>query len=367
MSSDRRAFDRLRAQARQARGIGDYHQAARLEHEAAEWAGALGLANSRTHALLWEGYSLRQAGDNDLALASLLQAVYDRAIADPADIFSALIAILHISLERKPFRFCRTLLNQTRDWLFDLRQPWSASLDFLEGELAFRRGEFAVAWDWHSRAWTNWHDKHPHLTPTTHLWALCRTAFRRCDPAALKERVSALTKLHVTQPLEQQLVQRAQLLLWRARQTTSAPVDLALDLLLSTAGETRDSGAHREILRALALAGRWREIDNTLSRHVLETDCFENRLSLGDLALNRARIMLGLPVADDEYNGTIASPVRPVARPSLSLTTMLDQAEQCYQVAGQLAGEQDKRLETHWYSNTIRQRQNRLTSLFQSH
>ena len=365
MPSNQQTFDRLRAQARQAREIGDYHQAARLERQAAEWAGARGLGSSRARALLWEGYSLRQAGDDDLALASLLQAVNDRAIADPADVFSALTAILHISLERKPFRFCRTLLDQTRDWLFDLRQPWSASLDFVEGELAFRQGEFAVAWDWHSRAWTGWRDEHPRLTPATHLWALCRTAFRRCDPAALEQWVETLTELHLTQSLERQLVQRARLLLWRARLAAPMPVDLALDLLLSTAGETRDSGAYREALRGLALAGRWEEIDNALSRHMLETDCFENQLSLGDLALNRVRMALGLPVVDDDYNAPIMCAAKPVTGPAFPV--MLDQAKQCYQAAQRLAGEQDERLETHRHSDTVRQRQNRLTSLFPSH
>ncbi|MFO1371345.1 MAG: hypothetical protein U1F42_02785 [Candidatus Competibacteraceae bacterium] len=74
-------------------------------------------------ALLWEGYSLRQAGEDDLALAALLQAANERAAsADPADVFSALVAILHISLERKTAAFCRALLEQGRRYLADLRQ-----------------------------------------------------------------------------------------------------------------------------------------------------------------------------------------------------------------------------------------------------
>ncbi|MCP5196777.1 MAG: hypothetical protein H6974_08345 [Gammaproteobacteria bacterium] len=362
MPSDRRTFDRLRAQARQAREIGDYLQAARLEHQAAEWAGALGFASSRARALLWEGYSLRQAGDDDLALAALLQAAHNRAIAEPADVFSALTAILHISLARKPFQFCRTLLDQTRDWLFDLRQPWSAGLDFLEGELALRRGEFVDAWDWHSRAWAGWRDGHPCLTPATHLWALCRTAFRRCDPAALAQWAGSLTKLPLVQPLERQLVQRAQLLLWRTQRTAPAPVDPALDLLASTAHEARDSGACREVLQVLALADHWSAVDEILRQRSLTMDCFENRLLLGDLALNRLRIALGLPVADDDYNEPVFGVRKPVIGQPVS-PEMVDQVKLGYRAAQQLADGQDARLETNWHGRSVHRRQRQLESL----
>ncbi|MDS4068652.1 MAG: hypothetical protein RKO24_03440, partial [Candidatus Competibacter sp.] len=91
MTADRRTLERLRAQARQARETGDYSQAARLERQAVDRAEFLGLAGERTRALLWEGYSLRQAGEDDLALAALLQAANERSgAADPADVFGAL-------------------------------------------------------------------------------------------------------------------------------------------------------------------------------------------------------------------------------------------------------------------------------------
>ena len=59
----------------QARKVGHYARAAHWERQAVELAGTLGLAGERTRALLWEGYSLRQAGQDDLALAALLQAI----------------------------------------------------------------------------------------------------------------------------------------------------------------------------------------------------------------------------------------------------------------------------------------------------
>lgn len=358
MTSDRQALTRLRARARQARADGHFAQAARLERQVAERAGVLGLAGERTRALLWEGYSLRQAGEDDLALATLLQAANERAAtADPADVFSALIAIVHISLERKTASFCRALLEQGRRFLADIQQPWTAPLDFLEGQLAYRRGDFAAARDWHSHAWAGWRDEHPHLTAATHLWALCRVAFRRHDPVELERLVEQLNHLHPTQALERQLTQRARLLLWRARRTVDlshpasepAPVETALALLTASAdGASRDTGARQEALRVLALAGRWEEVDAALSRQPLQPDTFETALLLGDLALNRARMALGLPVMDDEYGA--AGDSEPL---SASVPGALYGVERHYQVAGRWAETEDERLETNWYNNSL--------------
>ena len=210
MTPDRPPLARLREQASQARRVGHYARAARLERQAVELAETLGLSGERTRALLWEGYSLRQAGEDDLALVALLQAINEPApTADPADRFGALIAILHLGLERKSVHFCRALLEQGRRELAESRQPWSTLLDFLEGELAFRRGDFAAAWNWHERAWQGRRDAHPRLTPATHLWALCRAAFRRREPGELERLAQQLYELRPDSTLERQLVLRA--------------------------------------------------------------------------------------------------------------------------------------------------------------
>lgn len=181
MSADQNGLARLRSQARQARTEGQFRQAARFERQAVELAQALGLASERVQALLWEGYSLRQAGEEDLALAALLQAASERATtADPADVFAALVAVIHISLERKLPAFCRALLDEGRRYLTDLRQPWNGLLDYLEGELAYREGHWAVAWEWYCRAWAGRRTAHPCLTAATHLGAVpnCLSAAR---------------------------------------------------------------------------------------------------------------------------------------------------------------------------------------------
>ena len=373
MSADRRSFERLRDHARQARETGDYPQAARLERQAAELAGALGLPGERTRALLWKGYSLRQAGEDDLALAALLQVVGERAAtADPADAFGALTTIVHIGLERKPLRFCRALLDQARHYLSEIRRPWTAPLDYLEGELASRRGEFTAAWDWHSRAWAGWRNEYPRLTAATHLWALYRTAFRRCHLAELERLSNALVELHPSAMLERQLVERARLLSWRARRATgdsqpapdpTMPVETALALLASAAGGGRDFGARREALRALALMGCWDLVDESLARHALESDCLESALLLGDLALNQARATLGLPMLDDDYgeDTDVASPS--LDRPDLGTRSKLEQAGSHYRSALALAEAEDERLETQVLGATVRNRLRRLETI----
>lgn len=357
MTTDRRTLEQLRARARQARENGRYTVAARLERQAVERAGALGWMGERTRALLWEGYSLRQAGEDDLALAALLQAANERAApADPADGFSALIAIIHISLDRQPFRLCRALLDQARYHQADLRRPWSAPLDFLEGELQYRRGEFAAAREWYSRAWAGWCDVHPRLTAATHLWALCRAAFRRRDVDELTQLTETLTELDPNSSLERQLVRRARLLSWRARRVLhppgATPVGLALDVLAAASQASRDFGARHEALRVLALAGRWAEIDAVLSQHPLPSDQFESVLCSGDLALNRARAALGLPAVDDDYGEEPAS----LSSLAESARSWLDAAAAHYRAVLPLAEVEDERLETGWHGAVVRER-----------
>lgn len=265
MSADQNGLIRLRIQARQARSEGQFRQAARFERQAVELAQALGLIGERTRALLWEGYSLRQAGEDDLALVALLQAANERAAtADPADVFAALVSVIHISLDRKPPAFCRALLEEGRRYLIDLRQPWDALLDYLEGELAYREGNWTIAWEQFSRAWVGRRDTHPCLTAATHLWGLCRTAFRRRDLAELERWAERLSELMPTAALDRQLQQRAQLLAWRARRAAgSANPDPAIDAqaaqiaqsLLTEVAQSaqRDTGTQREALRVLAL------------------------------------------------------------------------------------------------------------------
>jgi hypothetical protein len=249
--------------------------------------------------------------------------------------------------------------------LAESRQPWSTLLDFLEGELAFRRGDFAAAWDWHERAWAGRRDSHPRLTPTTHRWALCRTAFRRREPAELERLTHQWREWHPKSTLERQLVMRARWLGWRARRAAAAyevaadsvPVEEARAFLTGVAEECepRGVGARLEALRVLALTGDWDRIDAHLRHKPLPSNTFEAVLGLGDLALGRARAALDLPAVDDDY-GEPATGAALAAPDSARAAAALSEAENRYRDALGLAEEQDQRLETGWYGDTVRQR-----------
>lgn len=148
----------------------------------------------------------------------MLQAINEPTLTvDPADRFGALIAILHISLERKPVRFCRALLEQGRRELAEARQPWSAPLDFLEGEAGLSAGRVRGGLELARARLGRPVDAHPRLTPATHLWALCRTAFRRREPAEVERLAHHLQELRPNAALERPLVLRARWLAWRAQ------------------------------------------------------------------------------------------------------------------------------------------------------
>jgi len=213
------------------------------------------------------------------------------------------------------------------------------------------------------RAWAGRREEYPRLTPATHLWALCRTAFRRREADELARLTKTLANLDPTPLLERELVQRAWLLDWRARRTRhpteAAPVERGLDLLATAVEGNRDFGARPEALRVLALAGRWVEIDAALSRHPLDCERFENAVLLGDLALNRVRAALGLPAVDDDYGEWATDVSAPFSAPA---TAALSEAESCYQAALSLAAIEDERLETGWFGHTVRERQGRFES-----
>lgn len=367
-------LSQLRRQAQQARATGQYAIAAGLEQQAAERAGALGWPGERSRALLWQGYSLSQAGEDDLALATLLQAVQEPTATDPADSFAALVAIIHLSLDRKSAAFSRNLLTQARRSLSDLsaglsggREAWAASLDWLEGELALRQGNAMVAHEWHQRAWTNWRDVHPRLTAATHLWALVRTAFRSGVAAEVQQWATELAALTGLTGVERQLALRARLLVWRAQRAALAePVlaeslALARRLLVETVGQARDYGGRGEALRALALAGGWAEIEAELQIRPLANTEFAPALLAGDLALSRARLEQGGAVRDDEYaEYTVAAkPSAADGSPTVG-ATWRETARRCYQTALTLAESEDARLATNWHVKTLQQRLARL-------
>jgi hypothetical protein len=129
-------------------------------------------------------------------------------------------------------------------------------------------------------------------------------------------------------------------------------------VFLAAAGKNDigDFGARLEALRVLALTGDWQFIDAYLHRCPLHPDAFETALGLGDLALSRARATLGQPAIDDDGAMT-AEIIALVAPDHGQASVLINEAQRRYREAGQFAEEQDRRLETGWYSHTVQQRQ----------
>jgi len=357
----------LREQAVQARRAGHYAKAAQTERQLAELAATHGLEQQRVRALLWEGHCLRQLGDHELALAVLMQAANTRSPdADPADVFSALTNLIHLAIARKPVAFSRKLLNQGEVYLLQLGKPeWRHLLDFLAGELAAACAELDSAWQHYQTAWAGWRESYPYFTAASHLWALCKTAFRRRDAVALAQWTAALEERAVNHALEKTLAQRARLLLFRAQRAEGGEFAPAAELALTTLAtlgnlDMREPGTVRECLRVLALAQRWTEIDQTLERQPLGTE-FEDFLCLGDGALNRARAVLNLAPVDDEYE-TELPPLHSWQSSPVGLE-YLDRAETHYRAAETSAASEDTRLEIGWHGATLAERLGRVRAL----
>jgi hypothetical protein len=174
-----------------------------------------------------------------------------------------------------------------------------------------------------------------------------------------------LCELRPNSALERPLVLRAQWLSWRAQRAATAasvaadpaPVEEARAFLTRAVQERepRNCGARIEALRVLALAGDWDLIDAALRHNPLHPTSFETVLGLGDLALGRARAALGLPAVDDDYGEPVTG-ISQVAPDSDRVAAAFGEAEQGYREAGRFAEEQDQRLETGWYGDTVHQR-----------
>ena len=175
-----------------------------------------------------------------------------------------------------------------------------------------------------------------------------------------------MQELRLNSALEQQLVLRARWLNWRARRgaTDPVPVEQARAFLTRAAGERepRNCSGRIEALRVLALAGDWDLIAADLRQKPLHPDTFETALGLGDLALGRARAALGLPAVDDDYGESFADAAL-VAPDSNQVAAVLGEAEQGYREAARFAEDQDQRLQTRWYGDTVQERQARLNRL----
>ena len=291
--------------------------------------------------------------------------------ADPADVYSATTQLISISMQRKSASFCRTLIQQSREYLVTIhKEMWRHKLDLLEGELEYSRGNFQTAYPYFLDGWHYYQRSpdYPAFMGTTHVQLLCKGAFRIRDKTALHRWVHAIEGLTKQTGRDKLFTKRAHLYLLRAEHTLGANFSIAsewaLDALASLGMmEMKEFETLTDCLRVLILARRWEEVDHRLSRHTVEDD-FENHYFLGDERLARARHALGLDMQDDEYDTEFPLPLQPgLTADTERAAQYLRESQSHYEQAQTHAKTEDKRLETQWYTTTITERLHRLAAL----
>lgn len=373
-----REFKKIQELMEEAYISGLHRKAADIAHRGAEQARAAGQHLWRIRFLFWEGENLQCNGERSAAQIPLLEAARPEAEADPADQYNALTTLIEIGLADKDATWCRRLLAQGHAYLESIHKtPWRHKLDFLEGALEARRGEWPQAQGCYRRAWEfkPQHRAYPGFTTATHLLQLVYTAFQQQQLAELghwQGELEGCDKVLETDRLKEQY---GHLLHWRAQrasgeaglETNSTVTTAALQLLRHKQGlELQDNGFSRNPLRVLLLTGHWAALDDWLARLHWQSDSFEDALFRGDERLARARHALQLPPRDEEWLPTViehTKPTLPTASQNEQARALLHQAREHYQANADTARKEDQRLETQYYTNTLNQRLERVAEL----
>jgi hypothetical protein len=191
----------------------------------------------RVRFLFWQGRSLADAGDRNAAQIPLLHAANPDPEADPADQYNAVCALIHISGYERTAGYCRSLIDQARNYLAHVRKEmWSHKLDYLEGDLEFYRGSFDLAYSCKQRAWdlARQSNEYPRYTMASYVSDLVKTSFALRDAAALARWQVVLRDCESVTEGDKVYKQLGDLLLLRARRIEdglSAMVPTALELL----------------------------------------------------------------------------------------------------------------------------------------
>lgn len=354
---------------------GLYRRAAEIAHRGAEQARAAGNSYWRVRFIFWEGDSRQHAGDLEAARISLLEAARPTPESDPADSYSALVALISVAVKNDEAGYCRRLITQGRDYLVAMaKEEWRHHLDFQEGYLEYYRGEFERADHCLRKAHDvrRKHDDYPGYSRAAHLFHLVNAAFSRHDPAAVTRRQNELEECKKQSEYDKLVEQVGHLLLLRARRgndslafdETAPPAALEL-LRRRQAVDDPDNSENRVALRALALALHWPALDDWLERLRWNETDFHDQLFLGDERLCRARHALGLPARDDEWDEEFETPP-PGALNQEEARDFLTQARARYDGIHPKAEAEDRRLETAWYTDTLDQRLARVAALEQA-
>ncbi|MDM8557151.1 hypothetical protein QUF75_20720 [Desulfococcaceae bacterium HSG7] len=364
MSTPETTINNLEKMANNAYKGGLYLKATQLFHQAGELAKEQQDERQRISCLFWEGHCFYLADKKDDALPLLMEAAACRSPeANPADIYSAATDAIEISLDRNPTSFCRKIIEQTRGWLkSNHKEDWRHQLDLLAGDLEYQRGEFDTAYSYFVHAYDVWcQGKYgTRYTESTHLKWLCITAFLRRNVSNQQRWTEVLESCSKTYEIDKITAQLARLLLFRARRSEDSEFSAAADIAISMLDHLEMiDGTNEEYrvsaLRVLILANRYLEVKRVKEQYLLEEEGFDGLLFLGDELLCRAREVLGMEVRDDEYDVKFPDPIPPFPDVRTGLQ-YLEKAAAFYVQAMDEAEDEDERLETDYYTRTLKGR-----------
>ena len=143
----------------------------------------------------------------------------------------------------------------------------------------------------------------------------------------------------------------------------TVPVETALALLASAVGESRDFGARREALRALALANRWDAVDDSLARHELKPTISTALAAAGRSGAEPGTSNAGVADAGWRLRRRRRCGFPSPDRLDPESRSKLEQAGSHYRSALALAEAEDERLETQVLGATVRNRLRRLETI----
>lgn len=345
---------------------GDYRTAATHYREARLLAEAHEDHINRVEVLYWEGDSLAAAGDFDISLATLLEgATADPTRSNPVDIFNCWISAVDRCIKKKSYQYLRQHLEELHLFLekYGLSRVihklyfTEADVELTRRNLEAARNKFLLSWETHIM-------RVPYYTQATHLYSLCYTLFLLRDEPSLSRWVKTIEEIDYELAQDRLKAKLARLMLCRARRFEGKEAKIARSVAKETMSQidamNRDTSYFEEsLLRVFLRLGEFALVEQRLSK--LGDNEFTLSVFYGDLALSRARVALGLPLVDDEWEAKVAPPTE--ITPSFEAAGHLEAAALHYQDAIRWAKDFEEKLETRWYTEDLQERLARVAAL----
>ncbi len=300
------ALNKIRRRFSDAYRARNYADCIRLATEGLRLAEASQEVATQTLMLVWLGESHWQRKETEHAVAALSRAAEAGPPADPSDVFNALSTLLSIAVLERPLAEAKALIARGHAHLQRHDQQRSRHmLDFSEGDLAARRGDWHAALEHYRAAHAHQHDDtgSPRFTLVSYRIKLAEASFMLGDAKALSDwcaQIDAAPKLVEGDRLR---AEQVRLLCYRAgiaepagaRGGAVATARRLLRWLEEIGGHQADFA--RDAMQVLLRAGDWLSVETWLDYPGIGDD----PLIRGDLHLARARQALGLPARDPDW------------------------------------------------------------------